>query len=103
MENTQLELGTHRIRWDGKYNWIISEPTIRTTRKTGEKYEGEENLRYYPRLDDAAVCILRDRLGKLGKHNSVAELIATVKQCEADLRAAVLSEIKKHKVGSNGS
>ena len=99
---TVLELGTHRIRWDGKYNWILSEVVIRTS-KAGEKYEGEENLRYYNTIEEAARHLLQDRMGNLGKHNSVAELINAVRDCKAELQSAIVFEIKKGYSRKNGS
>lgn len=103
---TVLELGTHRIRWDGKYNWILAEVVIRERKKVGnigEQYEGEENLRYYNTIEEAARHLLQDRVGTLGRHNSVAELIKCIRECKAELQFAIASEIKKGYASKNGS
>lgn len=103
---TVLELGTHRIRWDGKYNWVLSEVVIRTAKKgerASEQYEGEENNRYYNDCEEAADHLFRERIGHLGRHNSVAELIKAIRECRAELQSAIVSEIKKGYASKNGS
>lgn len=100
---TTLELGTHRIRWDGKYNWILAEVVIRTSRDKGEKYEGEDYPRYYNTIEEAAQHLLQERIGHLGKNNSVAELITAIRECKAELQDAIVSEIKKGYSKKNGS
>ena len=99
---TVLELGTHRIRWDGKYNWVLSEVVIRTSR-VGEKYEGEENPRYYNTIEEAAHHLLQDRVGNLGRHNSVAELVKSIEKCKSELQSEIVSEIKRGYAKKNGS
>lgn len=100
---TVLELGTHRIRWDGKYNWTLSEVVLRTPRGGGEQYEGEDNTRYYNTIEEAAKHLLQDRIGNLGKHNSVTELIKAIERCKAELQAEIVSEIQKGYAKKNGS
>lgn len=105
-ELTVLELGTHRIRWDGKYNWVLSEVVIRERRKVGnigEKYEGEENSCYYNTIEEAARHLLQDRVGNLGKHNSVSELIKAIQKCKDELESSIVSEIKRGYSEKNGA
>lgn len=94
-ELTSLELGTHRIRWDGRYNWVLADVVTRTPRKGGDQYEGEDNTRFYNTLEEAAEHLLLDRIGYLGNHSDIKALIKAIRQCKAELQAEIVSEIKR--------
>lgn len=97
-EPTAFKIADHLIRWDGKYNWVVEKPVIRTKRESKEQYLDVELVGYYSTLHQACIALFDEKLRNSGPKN-VSGLAQLIEYAKLEIIKSVtegLEAIDKH-------
>lgn len=91
MEPTEFVVSGYRVRWDGKLNWIVEKPILRTSRD-GVAYSDWDLVGYYQTLQTACKRLYQEELRGKGQQNmkGMSDLIL---QMEDKLEKAVTAAL----------